>query len=182
MKKLLVISMCLFLFGCVMKDYSKVSQSEISNQVKIKDSAFDSSKSYIGPEIRILEARGPLAGPDSEDYFIRGWKHKETLKIMHQLYVKIGYPGEWRFYKLASAEGGAQLDVTVINRKVDYCLKTSCTYEEIIGVNMNTAFLERCRKTGLRIRLDAKSGHQNIIEVSANYVNGYLDAILSDNP
>jgi hypothetical protein len=130
-----------------------------------------------------MKQRGLLSGYDYQEINLRGWKDKATGKVKHQLFIVIKYSNDWRYYQSASFINGDYQELTVINTEVVKCqsyrsLGVLCDYRETLGLSFSDASLNSFKEEGLKIRINAKSGHENILEVPANYIKGYLQAIL----
>ena len=72
-----------------------------------------------------------------------------------------------------------QRELLAIDRNVDFCNGGFCAYTETLGIQLTDAELESA-VSGMKIRLNAKSGHESFIELRANYVAGFLAAVPVD--
>lgn len=164
------------LIGCTgAKNYSP---NEIANLVKIESSEFDDKATIVGPKIQTTHSEG-LLSIYHNDFRLRGWKSKNSNQpTSFQLYIQVEYVrGSWAFFQSASFVGGKTVDLTKIKRDVSSCSSGSgCIYSEIVGLEVKVPFLEKQKSSGFRVRLNSKSGATTVLEVPANYIQGYLSA------
>ena len=52
-----------------------------------------------------------------------------------------------------------------------------CQLREVFGISLSNDFLMKHVDTGFTIRVNAKSGHDNLFTVTSSYLRGYLEAI-----
>ena len=166
----------LLLAGCA-TDYSKKPAPAIADATTVKDSAFDAQVRYTGPTLRTERRRGLFM--DYHSVSLRSFVDKKSGQSTNQIYVVLSYVGGLRFYQTASFEGGVQRELLAIDRNVDFCNGGFCAYTETLGIQLTDAELESA-VSGMKIRLNAKSGHESFIELPANYVAGFLAAVPTD--
>jgi len=167
----MVLSLCLA--GCA-TDYSKQPTQAVAAATTVKDSNFDAQVRYMAPNLRSERRRGLFM--DYHSVALRSFVDKKTGLAANQVYVTVSYVGGWRFYRTASFEGGAQRAVLAIDRNVDFCNGGICAYTETLGIQLSDEELQAAAR-GMKIRLNAKSGHESMIELPANYVAGFLAAL-----
>lgn len=151
-------------------NYATKQPAEIAQAVIKKDSEFDAQITFVGPRLQTTKSRGIFT--DYQYAQLRSFKDKKTGRITHQAYVEINYTGSWRYYQSASFKNGTQAEVAVIGRNVDSCTGVGCIYTETLGVEVSEGMLKQVGGA-LEFRLNAKSGHENIISIPANYLAGY---------
>ena len=180
-KSFILVSFMTILTGCV-PNYAVMPADDVAKKITIKDSEFDSSINYVAPTLFNSKQRGLLTGYDYENFSLRGWKSKSGGNVTHQLYIDIKYSSKWRYYQSASFENGKQQDLTIINREVVRCesygsIGVLCDYRETFGISFTNEALNSLKETGFKVRGNSQSGHENILTVPANYIQGYLKAI-----
>ena len=170
------------LSGCA-QNAALIPADDFAKKVAVNTSDFDTDLKYVAPKLYGFKKRGLLSAGDRMKLNLRGWKDKATGKVRHQLYIVIEYDNDWRHYQSASFLGGSNQDLTVIDREVTGChsyssLGVFCDYRETLGLSFSDTDLNAAKEEGLKIRINAKSGHENILELPANYIKGYLQATL----
>lgn len=152
------------------RDPGAVAAATTSEKTK-----FDSGAKWVAPVLFSRPKNGGLL-PVQERIRLRGWQGARLNS--HQLYINIWYhSGSWRFYESASFEGGQKADIQKISRDVASCQTYFCNYDEHFGISLTESFLRQHEKRGFEVRVEAKSGHKNVLTVPAEYIQGYLLAV-----
>ncbi|EAW31108.1 hypothetical protein GP2143_03268 [marine gamma proteobacterium HTCC2143] len=164
----------LVLTGCA-TNYSNVSPESVAQKVVIKNSGFDSHKTYFGPDHETSTSRGLFT--DYEHVKLVAYEDKKSGKISYKLRISILYSGGWRFYDSASFLGGTHVDLHNNSRDVNFCTGGLCSYTEVMDIAISEERLTDYLDNDLIFRLNARTGHENIIEISSNYVAGFYSTI-----
>jgi len=109
-------------------------------------------------------------------YSLRSWIDKATGKATHQLYVSVGYSGEWRFYVNASGQDAQALPFTDIKRDVTTCAGGSCSYREIFGVELSETLLA-ANPNGYSVKVYAKDGSSIIVPLTGAQIAEQVRAV-----
>lgn len=171
------LSACVNETGTLGKPITKFSVEEIRNATKVEKTSFDSHTKLSGKKGSLN-----VFGEVSLSWFLRSWV-AEGSKPEHQLYVDIRYStsDNWRFYDRAQSTDAQSVKVTKIDSDVSCRASSygvSCTYYETVGINLTHDFLLSKKNSGFTIRLLAKKGNMVIINVPANYTQGYVQSLL----
>ena len=180
LKRLITFSfLVVFLTGCASFPKTPETTSDFANRVQVSDSKFDSNIKFSGHTMSSDFLNGSVLCPyDWERYFLRGWKNKKNRNLTHQLYFSIDYyDGDWRHYNSASFDNGEQADITRIDQDVScgsgggIC---GCRYTEQVGLDLSDQFLKSKAKEGFTIRFNSKDSTNNFVNITPNYISGYL--------
>lgn len=152
--------------------------SDGSGVPTISTSKFDDGAMVEMPPIRerILKREGSmrnLALYDNQVRLLRGKRVAGKPEWM-QVYVDIDYEETtWRHYTSASLVGGKRVPVVVVERDVVRCGGYSlCYFREVVAVMVSE---ETLRGSGdFEVRLNARSGVQDVIAFPRAYVNDFL--------
>ena len=169
-----IVGFVVVLSGCVSLPKAPETPSEFAGKVQVSDSKFDTDIKFTGHTV-VKHKAGLL--PASTSYFLRSWKNKKTGHLQHQIYLSFDYFGDWRFYNSASFDDAVQTGVTEIDRDVVFCSSGYCNLREDIGVNLNGKLLENKAEQGLSLRVNSKKAHSEVIDISSNYIKGYLSVV-----
>lgn len=139
--------------------------------VTVSGDKFSKEITFLGVPVGI----NPFGGT-SRMYRIRTWLDRETQTSKHQLYVDIGYIGDWRFYDRAADDDAHQLDVVQIATNVGSC-RGGCSLSETVGVTLPEGTLRAKAATGFQIKLFAKSGDSLVLDITPQQIATQLAAI-----
>ena len=169
-----IAALCLYILlaGCGGKSITEFSSDEIAMNVSVVNDPFDTKSKYVGMRVGGYEY---MVG--STYYNLRSWKTK-AASVSHQVYVTITYLYDWQYFNRARLPGGKSLSINVIDRDVNCSYGGSgCKFTETLGVSISDGLLKRYADSGMKIKFYAKSGHERVIDVKANYIKGHLKAI-----
>lgn len=178
MKKFTVLSI-LIITGCLsypadIKHFTS-SPDEVSKDTEILNSDFEPFVRIHAPTLQ------KVVGASVTTYRLRGFRGKNSGKMTHQLYVHVVYNlGDWRFYNKITGFNGVPLNFVVINRRVSNCNRHTCSYEEILGADLELSKSDIANgPDGLHVRMSARNGANEILFVPWSYISGYLNAVNS---
>jgi len=156
-------------------NYETADPRDVTSRVEIQDSKFDDRISFVGPVI--VDFQGNTSTR------LRGWLDKRTREVTHQAYVDIWYTTwGWRHYWTASFVGGHSVEAAEIDGEI-HCTRyrhsysLSCRRTETVGVPISDAVLRKAQASGLEFRLNAHSGHQDVVRLPGPYIRGFLARI-----
>lgn len=141
-------------------------------RIEITGDSFDPAITHLGPEISFREEINLFDYTDYA-YRMRGIVDKKTGLTLHQLYIDIRYPADWRWYESAYLIGGESLEVRGISNNVGGCGHYACTLEETIGISIPP---EALNQDGLNVKISARSGHEDILRIPGSYMTAYLSS------
>ncbi len=125
---------------------------------------------------KVTEYRGADVHPYlQDDVFIRAWR-PDGQAVRYQIYVVHYYSGDWRFYASAHDLDGKTHDVTLISRDVVGCSRYGCSKTETIGLNVDRAYLERYRATGVTFKLYGRAG-EKVFTLPSDFIANFLDSV-----
>ncbi len=143
----------------------------VASAVTVESDPYDQIVRYRGPSLRESQFAG-----DYSDYFLRSRMIGDEW--VHQIYVSIGWRGEWRHYNRASLLGGEAVEFTRIGSHVEGCSGYSgCFLREIFGATLSDDQLSRGAIYGIAVRFYSQRGAVKDFEFPPHYVEGYLDAL-----
>lgn len=142
------------------------TSAEIAAAIKVEDSEFDSSRTYLGPYVS--ETSGVGLFKDHFSWRIRAFQDKKTGDIRRQLYLNTSNIFGWRFYRTASFSGGDIVRADRISSEPS-CSRTGCTYYETVGAIISQEKWVSAREGFLQVRFNAQSGNDIIASISPEY-------------
>lgn len=171
---ILIVSLvfALFVSGCA-TNYADKSQDEVAKGITVKNSEFDSSISYIGPQAMSETRRG--LSVDNETVQLLAIQNKKTKATKYIVYARILYSFDWRFYNSVSFSDGNTVPVKQLSQVVDSCTGAGCIHTEEISFPIGLEKLKE--KGGFRFRLNSKSDVENIIALPKNYIEGFVGSV-----
>lgn len=163
----------LTLTGCA-TNYADKKPEEVAAGITVKNSDFDSSITYIGPQAFSTTRRGLFV--DNETVALAASQYKNTKIFKYAIYARILYTSDWRFYKSASFRDSTTTDIKKISQRVNTCTASvGCTQTEEVVIPVG---LDRLTKGGdLEFRLNSNSGVENVIKLPESYINGFLQSV-----
>ncbi|MEM1103018.1 MAG: hypothetical protein AAGH48_02815 [Pseudomonadota bacterium] len=149
------------------------SVTQVREQVAVQKTDFDSHTRFIGP--------GQDDRAAEYEVRLRSWLEPGDDEYVHQVYIKLFYVGSERGYRSVNFPGGGLAEAKVIDRIADCAGLSSstaiCSYEEHIGAYVDHKTLKKAaRGSGLRLRVNARSGHETYVKLEPYYIKGYLAA------
>ncbi|MDA8905399.1 hypothetical protein N9I58_02945 [Candidatus Thioglobus sp.] len=156
-----------------------VNISKYAESVKVINS--DSEAKFEGLQMSKSNRVGMLDVYDYQDYFLKGFKDKNTGLIRHQLYLALKYTWNQRKNyssatlcdKWQGCKNEEKLDITLISSSASACTPTDCDYTEIIELNLSDDFLRKNMEDGFSISLNSKKSKTKIT-IASDYIKGYL--------
>jgi hypothetical protein len=119
---------------------------------------------YVGPNI---------AEKYPDQLFIRASK-SDIGRITYKIHVKINYGGPWRFYNEVKDSKGNILELGVMTRQLDQCQRNDCKHSERLEVDVTQKYLEENLQSGLRFRVNAKTGEEEEFFIPPGYIKAFL--------
>ena len=115
--------------------------------VMVEDSQWEPHVNFQGPGRHVGD---PVRDYVLAEFMARSWVDRDSLSAKHQIYVVLTYGNEWRYYEHATNAQAERLSTTVIERQVVRCSAhyNSCTYEEVLGVNLSADELDALIESG----------------------------------
>ena len=176
--------LALFVSGCF-SNYATMSANEITQAVKIKDMPKETQISYVGPTIIKEETLNLIT--DYHYYHLQSWRDRQTDSLRHQFTFRIANTtGRYRTYTAANFDNGQPAIMTEL-KKYERCRVpgsrgrkggfTECFHEQTMGVPLTGDFLKAFADKGFTLQVAAKDGHKSYIKLSADYIQGYLNAL-----
>ncbi|MFQ5544207.1 MAG: hypothetical protein ACE5FY_07655 [Nitrospiria bacterium] len=173
MKSWVIVNLFFLLGGCVSGaqiNWNKLE--EISPLITIEQDEYQKGTNYIGP---------PCGQPDctqsAGDYVrLRAWKPDNSPETAYQIYVSDSYGKGWRFYEKAHDSDGKNMDIITISKHVTACGPMDCTFHELVGLNINRAYLQAHKSSGLRFQISGVGG-KGAFSLPATYIVAFLNAV-----
>jgi hypothetical protein len=153
-----------------------IASENISNNVSVSDNGLN----FIGPKVSKSLTSILNPNPDQINYYLKGSKNPTTGIISHKLILSFVYESKnKRNYISAnlcdqwSRCNGDNLKANNVSTTASKCSSSSCTYNEIIELNMNDELLRDYGNIGVALRFNSKKKSSKI-ELSKPYLTGYL--------
>jgi len=136
---------------------------------------------FVGPKISEIKTRNMIGKPENLDYFLLGFKDKNSGSIQHKLNFSISYTSnEKRNYSSASycdkwngCEIENPMDIALISSKAFNCSSYECNYNEIMELTLTDDFLRNNMEEDYSVSFNSKKAN-NKITLTSIYLKGYL--------
>ncbi len=137
-------------------------------------SEFDKSMGLKGRKY----ADGSFYGQPAMEWTLSSLVDRKTGARTHGIVFTDAYDGRgWRAWRDAVTDDARTLPVTVVNRKVGSCNRSSgCSHYEDVVISINEEILESRAASGLRIRLTGADGAEKIISLTGEDLSDQLTA------
>lgn len=161
--------------GCATNDAQKPSEV-IAGKVEIRDSARDGFVTYTAPAARQELSDGVFES--HADYRLVAKKDRATGAFTYSLFIVVTYAGDWRQYDSVSLPSGRTLAAKALSKRVDSC-GVGCRINEEVQVDIPPEELAKWAADGVRVRLNGLLGQYVVLEISRNYVVGFVKAAMA---
>lgn len=149
-------------------DMSAITVKDIT----IRDSEFDSSVHYAGPELLV-----PVPASNVIVSGIQLHKEKSTGALSWLVVLGANYSAPWRYYDSVSLSGGKLISASRVDRNVGSCSYGSCDLSESVWIKLAPADARVGLAKGLKIRWNSRSGDGTFdIEISQAYFAALAEA------
>jgi hypothetical protein len=162
----------LFVTGCA-TNYGVVPSEEVAGAIEVKDSEFDSSVQFAGPQAFSDTRRGIFV--DNEAIRLVAAQDKQTGVVSYGIYVRILYSQGWRFYNSVSFTDATRVEAPNVSREVNGCTGIGCIHTEEFVVPVELSRLEG--DGDLVVRVNSRNGVENIISIPRSYIQGFLMSV-----
>lgn len=161
--------------GCA-TNYAQKPAEVVARKVEVRDSARDSFVAYSAPTARQELSDGVFES--HADYRLIAKKDRATGAFTYSLFVVVTYAGDWRQYDSVSLPDGRTLPAKALSKRVDSC-GVGCQVNEEVQVDIPPQELAKWAAEGVRIRLNGRLGQYVVLEISRNYVLGFVKAAMA---
>lgn len=161
--------------GCA-TNYAQKPSEVVARKVEVRDSARDSFVTYTAPAARQEFNDGVFAS--HADYRLAARKDRATGAFTYSLLVVVTYTGDWRQYDSVSLPSGRTLAARASSKRVDFC-GVGCPVTESVQVDIPPEELAKWAGGGVRIRLNGLLGQYVSLDISRNYVVGFVKAAMA---
>lgn len=165
-----VLFLTLSLSGCAHR-INWNDPADIAKSMQVKRDDFRKVTSYIGPNC----AQDPI----SNVVKLRAFSGRDGV-TEYQVYVENEYTSDigrsgsgWRFYDNAFDSDGNRLALTQISRQVTTCGRYRCFHMEIVGLEVNRAYLEERTSQGLSVKIGGTGG-EAVLAIPSAYIQAFL--------
>ena len=140
--------------------------------IRVKNSEFDSSISYAGPNVR-----GSVVGSTLLATELQVHRNKSTGSLSWMVVLGANYTAPWRYYDNASLSGGKLIPAADVDRTVGSCAYGSCDLGESVWLRLDQDDVRNGLAEGLKLRWNARSGYGSFeVELSQAYFAAMAEA------
>lgn len=170
-----------FTYGCATKvNYSDKKPDSVAAAVEVDTPEYGNHMVIKGPPILKEDSLGRRI-TDQLRYRLNGWVERESGTLSTQLHISIMYESaNWRGYSSAVFGKDQELVLDKLNTEVKCITHQSheiCARNEIMGISIPERDLEVNADKGFTVRVSSEKGFSHLINVPANYIQGYLMAL-----
>ncbi|MFC1684006.1 SPOR domain-containing protein [Pseudomonadota bacterium] len=175
----LYLVIAIFAYGCA-PNYSNKNPDAVAAGVEVNNPEFGDHVVYSAPRILKEDSVGRRI-TDQLRYRLKGWVDREEGELNTQLHISIMYEAtNWRAYNGASVSDDQPLKLKKLNTNVK-CIKHQnyeiCAREEVVGIPIPADYLTANSSKGIAVHVNSDKGFTHVINVPANYIQGYLMAL-----
>lgn len=169
------------LAGCA-TGASTLTAKEVENHIKVEIMA-GGNKVWIAPELQTRHFRTFFYGYDTVYYRLKANKSEKLPNDpVYHLLIDANYGGPERHYVLAKSVEGTSYVSNNLNHEILRCqifgsMVSSCLYRDRTEVILEGALLETGRHKGLLLTLSSRFADYEQIELPAEYIDGFLQAV-----
>ena len=142
--------------------------------IRVKNSEFDSSVRYAGPDV---SSNVKVTGSTLLVTELQVQRDKATGALSWVVVLGANYIGAWRFYDNASLSGGKLIQASRVNRAVGSCSYGSCDLQESVWLRLDQDDVRKGMADGLKMRWNARSGYGSFeVELPQAYFAAMAEA------
>lgn len=168
--------------GCA-ENVREESADTIAERVNHVSTPDKQGLTWFAPELHMSHYRTLFYGYDTLDYRLAAPEYPETTtNDGFHLLIDASYGGNLRHYDFARLADGSTRVISHHQHVTERCqifnsLISSCLYRDRFSLNLSRYELENARVAGLQLLLTAGAQHYERIDLSSNYIQGFLKAI-----
>lgn len=107
----------------------------------------------------------------SVEYWFRAFVSKDTKRaIGYQIYARVEYSGDWRYYTQATDDQSTPFAVRELDSEVASCNEYYCRMVEHLGIEVRQGRFFAGQMVGIKMRLKSRRGDEEFLHVPVNYV------------
>ena len=161
----------LLLIAAMVACSAQAADLDLTN-IRVKNSEFDSSISYAGPNVR-----GSVVGSTLLVTELQVHRNKSTGALSWMVVLGANYTAPWRYYDNASLSGGKLIPAADVDRTVGSCSYGSCDLGESVWLRLDQDDVRKGLADGLKLRWNARSGYGSFeVELSQAYFAAMAEA------
>ena len=182
LKRMVLISGLFYLSGCT-ENIREETSAQIQTLVTQTTNS-DNSLIWYAPELQHRQFRLAFYGYDTVAYKLKAIKDQKSTHFRLLLDVNYGANQglKIRHYDQAKLEDGSTLITDNRRLETGRCqffstMTFSCLYRDRAEIELNSELLIASKQTGLRLTLGTADLNYEQIDLPANYVQGFLQAL-----
>jgi len=134
-----------------------------------------------GPALRLSHYRTLFYGYDSVDYWLNALKSLAG-SVEYEMSIDADYGGDLRHYDAVKFADGSSRQTLNHRHDTERCqffnsMVYSCLYHDRASLDLSPPELEAARLKGLRLTLSSGKQDYETIDLPANYIEGFLQAV-----
>jgi len=145
----------------------------------------DEGLTWFAPELFISHYRTLFYGYNTIEYRLAASEHPESkINDSFQILINVNYGGKVRHYDFARFTDLSTRPIKQHNHAVVRCeifnyMTSSCLYSGKFSINLSRSDLEKAHLSGLQLLLASTVQQYELIDLPANYIQGFLKALES---
>jgi len=170
------------LVGCT-GNIRKESSSSIAQSVTHTSMPGGEGLAWVGPELQVQHFRTLFYGHDTVYYRLAAREPSTTpgIPVYHML-IDAHYGGNLRHYDVVKFADGTLRPTADHQHGAERCqffnnLVYACLFRDQVSLSLSRSELEDARANGLQFTLSSGTQDYERIELPANYVQGFLQAV-----
>jgi hypothetical protein len=136
---------------------------------------------WHGPALRVSHYRTLFYGYDSVDYRLNASKSIAS-SLKYEMSIDADYGGDLRHYDAVKFADGSSRQTVNHRHETERCqffnsLVYACLFHDRASLELSRSELEATQLKGLRLTLSSDKQDYESIDLPANYVQGFLQAV-----
>lgn len=172
---------CLIAAVACAPNYATLPPAAVAEAVEIAAADDEAGVLYVAPTLTAKTYRAWALGYDYAYYSLRG-QGRVAGSPAHWLCVSIAYAGDRRRYSMAQlAPGHEPVEVALTSETKDcYTYPPEHEHRESFRIPLAHTLIMEHADRGLVVKVLAASGHENTLTLPPSYLQGYLQAVITD--
>jgi hypothetical protein len=172
----------LCLSGCA-ENIREAPPGVIAKSVKGSPTPDGKGYSWRAPDLEVRHYRVTIGGFDTINYWLVASKPQRAQREpVFELWIDSNYGGSLRHYAAIKFANGSSRALVGHRHAVERCQEFSnmvnaCIYQDSASVEISRTELDNAQRDGLKLTLSSGSEDYEHIDLPANYIQGFLQAV-----
>lgn len=160
----------------------------IRDQVVTQSVGNSAETLFRAPELLVRHFRLKFYGYDTVYYYLQAAEsNNNPAETVYRLQLDANYGGDPRHYDAVSIAHADSFATSHLHHETIRCqifgsMTDSCLYRDRADIVLSLQQLEAARQNGLNMTLSSTAKQYETLDLPANYIDGFLQAVQNQNP